>query len=77
MNKKWELFNSNEELVKDIVEKYNIPEILATVLVNREIITPDDIEIFLNPTRKDFHDPYKMPDMEKAVDRIIKAIGNK
>ena len=77
MNKKWELCNSNEELVKEIAEKYNIPEVLATVLVNREIVTSEDIEIFLNPTRKDFHDPYKMPDMEKAVDRIIKAMENK
>ena len=24
--------------------------------------------MFLNPTRNDFHDPYLMPDMEKAVD---------
>ena len=33
--------------------------------------------MFLNPTRKDFHDPYLMPDMEKAVERIVKAIENK
>ena len=77
MNKKWELCNSNEELVKKIAEKYDIPEVLATVLVNREIVTSEDIEIFLNPTRKDFHDPYKMPDMQKAVDRIIKAMEDK
>lgn len=77
MNKKWELCNVNEELVKEIAEKYNISEVLATVLVNREIVDTDEVEIFLNPTRKDFHDPYLMPDMEKAVDRIIKAINNK
>ncbi len=77
MNKKWELCNVNEELVKEIAEKYNISEVLATVLVNREIVDSDEVEIFLNPTRKDFHDPYLMPDMEKAVDRIIKAIDNK
>lgn len=77
MNKKWELCNSNDELVNEIKEKYDIPEILATVLVNRDIINGKDIEVFLNPTRKDFHDPYDMPDMQKAVDRIIKAIENK
>ncbi len=77
MNKKWELCNVNEELVKEIAEKYNISEVLATVLVNREIVDSDEVEIFLNPTRKDFHDPYLMPDMEKAVDRIIKSIDNK
>ena len=76
MNKKWELYNSNEKLVKEIMAKYQIPEVLATVLVNREIVTPEDVEIFLNPTRNDFHDPYKMPDMQKAVDRIIQAMEN-
>ena len=77
MNKKWELCNVNEEIVKEIAEKYNISTVLATVLFNRGIVDAEDVEIFLNPTRKDFHDPYLMPDMEKAVDRIIKAIENK
>lgn len=35
------------------------------------------IKIFLDPKRKDFHNPYLMPDMEKAVDRIVKAIETK
>ena len=37
----------------------------------------EDIEVFLNPTRKNFHDPFLMPDMEIAVERIIQAINNK
>ena len=77
MNKKREICNANEELVKEIVEKYQISEVLATVLVNREIVETEDIEIFLNPTRNDFHNPYEMPDMEIAVNRIIKAIETK
>ena len=71
MNKKWELSNHDDAKIKEISEKYQISELLATVLVNREI---DDINLFLNPTRNDFHDPYLMPDMKQAVDRIIKAI---
>ena len=77
MNKKWEFYNSDVEKVKKIAEKYNISELLATVLVNRGIIEEKNIETFLNPTRNDFHDPYLMPDMEKAVNRILKAIENK
>ena len=34
------------------------------------------IDVFLNPTRNDFYDPFLMPDMEIAVNRIIKAIEN-
>ena len=76
MNKKWEFFNSENSKVKDISEKFEISELLAAVLVNRNIIEDEDIKLFLNPTRNDFHDPYLMPDMEPAVERIIKAIQN-
>lgn len=74
MNKKWEFYNPDEAKVQEISTKYHISELLATVLVNRNIVENDEINLFLNPTRKDFHNPYMMPDMEKAVCRIIKAI---
>lgn len=77
MNKKWEFFSHNQEKVQEIMEKFEISELLATVLVNRNIVEDDDVKLFLNPTRNDFHDPYLMPDMRLAVDRIIKAIENK
>ena len=74
MNKKWEFYNSDVEKIKEISEKFEISELLAAVLVNRNIIEDEDVKLFLNPTRSDFHDPYLMPDMKQAVDRIIKAI---
>ena len=37
-------------------------------------MTDEEIGEFLNPTRNDFYDPFEMPDMTKAVDRIEKAI---
>ena len=77
MNKKWEFFSHDQAKVNEIVEKFNISELLATVLVNRNIVEEKDVELFLNPTRNDFHDPYLMPDMRQAVDRIVKAIENK
>ena len=77
MNKKWEFFSHDQAKVVEISEKFNISELLATVLVNRNIVEDKDVELFLNPTRNDFHDPYLMPDMRQAVDRIVKAIENK
>ena len=74
MNKKWEFFNSDKEKIDELVTNLGISELLATVLVNRGIVDEEEIKIFLNPTRSDFHNPYLMPDMEIAVDRIIKAI---
>ena len=72
MNKKWEINKPDEEKVKEIENKYQINSLLAKILVNRGITTEKDIKQFLNPTRNDFYDPYLMPDMEKAVKRILK-----
>ncbi len=74
MKTKWEYYKINEEKIKNIQEKYNVNSLLATILANREI---KDIKTYLEPTRYDFHNPYEMPDMEKAVKRILEAIDNK
>ena len=77
MNKKWEYCDVDEEKVEEISKKYNISNLLARILVIRNVINDEEIEKFLNPTRNDFYDPFLMPDMEVAVDRILKAINNK
>ncbi|MBO4293687.1 MAG: single-stranded-DNA-specific exonuclease RecJ [Clostridia bacterium] len=76
MIKKWQIYEANEEEIEQISENYKINKLLATILSNRGINTEEKIELFLNPKRNDFHNPYEMPDMEKAVDRIIKAKEN-
>ena len=77
MNKKWQIYETNTEEVKRIKSKYQLNELLATILVNRNIIKEDDIKLFLNPTRDDFYDPFLITDMEKAIEKIVKAIQEK
>lgn len=76
MTKKWQIYESNNEKIEEISKKYNLNKLLATILVNRNI-EENQIETYLNPNRKNFHDPFLMPDMEIAVNRILKAMGNK
>lgn len=76
MTKKWQIYESNNEKIEEISQKYNLNKLLATILVNRKI-EENQIEIYLNPNRKNFHDPFLMPDMEIAVNRILKAMENK
>ena len=76
MNKKWECYEANEKQVEYIARKYSISKLLAMILVNRNIVEEEKVNVFLNPTRRDFYDPFLMPDMGKAVDRIIHAIEN-
>ena len=73
MNKKWQIYEANTEEVNKIAEKYKISKLLSTIIVNRKI-KDENIEVFLHPTRRNFHDPFLMPDMNIAVERILKAI---
>ena len=77
MNKKWECYQADSDKVAELIKKYNLNEILARILVNKNLTEKKDIDLFMNPTRKDFHDPFLMPDMEIIVDRILKAIKSK
>ena len=43
----------------------------------RGITSLDDVEKFLNPSLSDLHDPFLMQDMDKAVNRLNKALGRK
>ena len=76
MNKSWEFYDIDTELCDKISKEYNISKLLAQILINKNITKDKDIEKFLNPKRSDFYDPFLMPDMEKAVNRIIEAKNN-
>lgn len=67
MIKKWQIFNTNEDEVKELVNKYNINPLLATILVNRGFTQTESLDKFLKPTRNDFHNPFLMPDMKKLL----------
>ena len=77
MMKKWEIKKENTDKVKEISEKYKLTKIVATILLNRNIIEEEAIRKFLTPTRNDFYNPFLITDMEKAVNRIISAIEQK
>lgn len=77
MNKKWVYNDVDKNKVLEIKEKYGLNELLATILVTRNMVEDNKIKVFLEPTRKDFYDPFLLPDMEIAVSRIIEAINKK
>ena len=74
MNKKWELNEANDALINKISEEFNVSKLVANIIANKGLTNSDEIEVFLHPRRTDFHDPFMMPDMKKAVDRVVKAI---
>lgn len=77
MSKRWQYnTNNNEAEVLKIEKSFNVNKLVSQIMVNRGIYKKD-AKVFLNPTRYDFHNSFEMPDMEKAVNRIIEAIDKK
>ena len=63
---------------KEILENFNLPEIISKLLYNRNITSAEEADEFLNPVySKNVHDPFLFQDMQKAVDRIFEAIEKK
>ncbi len=76
MQKTWNLKKYDSNLVKRIQDTYDVSEIMAKLLISRNIDF-DNINEFLNGTLDDLKDPYDIKDMDKLVERLDKAIENK
>lgn len=66
----------SEEKVKQLAAALNVENFVATLLVQRGIETYEQAKHYFRPSLDDLHDPYLMKDMDKAVERIEKAIVN-
>jgi len=78
MQSKWELVESRpHEEIESLSRQSNIPYAVARILINRGIDTPEQVDRFFNPNTSHLYDPFLMLDMDKAVDRIVKALGHR
>ncbi len=69
--------NSDQKIINQLSDELSIDTTLATLLVNRGIVSFDDAKIFFRPKLEHLHDPFLMMDMDIAVKRIDQAISNK
>ena len=79
MRKKWikeEIF-VDQQVLDELAAKLTCPPVIAKLLVLHGIDTPEKAEIFFSPSSQDLHDPFLFKDMDKAVERIIRAVENK
>jgi single-stranded-DNA-specific exonuclease len=59
-----------------IIDQFNIHPVISQVLISRGFKSFDDINSYLYAKLPNLCDPSLFPDMEKAVDRILKAYKN-
>ncbi len=61
--------------VEDLKKALQVDDIVATLLLQRDIETYEVAKTFFRPSFEDLHDPFLMKDMDKAVARIENAIA--
>ena len=76
-SKNWNLSEPDKNLINKLSNHLQISTFLSTMLANRGIENVEDGRKFLFPKYSDLHDPFLLPDMDKAVERIEKAIKDR
>ena len=62
------------ECVEQLSTELGIDRVLAALLIQRGVSTFEQARTFFRPRLEDLHDPFLMKDMDKAVERLHKAI---
>ena len=75
LKKRWTIKNVEDEYsVKSLADSLNISEILASLLVERNVTTFAEAKQFFRPSLESLHDPFLMDNMEEATTRLIEAL---
>ena len=73
---KWKYEKIDDSLIKQVASENNIPKPVAELMIKKGIYSKDDIELFFNGSLKSLRNPFDIKDMEKAAERIAKAVMN-
>lgn len=74
--RRWIISETHPE-AQDLAVRLRTSPLLAQVLLNRGISQADECARFLKPTLGALHPPASLPGMERAADRIARAIRDK
>ncbi len=77
MKYNWKIKEVDLQKVQQLNKEQNIPSVISAVLINRGLDNPVVINKFFNPSIDNLYNPFLMSDMDKAVNRLKKAISNK
>ncbi|HEX2601696.1 MAG TPA: single-stranded-DNA-specific exonuclease RecJ [Gemmatimonadaceae bacterium] len=66
----------DEEAVRALAEALSLPEIVCRLLLIRGYVSAEDAKLFLRPRLDRLHDPLSFLTMDKAVERLARAVKN-
>ena len=75
LEKRWLIEETDSEIVNQLSQSLKINKKLCHLLVARGIKSFEEARDFFRPNYSLLHDPYLMKDMDKAIQRIEKAIS--
>ena len=67
------LTNPDQNLVQELSQLLNVPELIAVLLAQRGIQNFEEAKQFFRPQWEALHNPFLMKDMDRAVERINRA----
>ena len=73
----WKESQPDVDLQMKLARELKIHPITAAILIRRDIRTEEDGRRFLYPSEEDLFDPFLLPDMDRAVERIQQAVRDK
>jgi single-stranded-DNA-specific exonuclease len=75
MSKHWKFKPCDDSLAEHFFQTLDkMPKPLAALLAQRGCKTSAEAELFINPALSTLRDPFEMPDMDKAVARVRRAL---
>ena len=75
MEKKWILKEvADSDVARQLASELGVDPVLAELLVQRGVRTFSQARAFFRPDLGDLYDPFLMKDMDKAVERLHKAV---
>ncbi|GIT78019.1 MAG: single-stranded-DNA-specific exonuclease RecJ [Verrucomicrobiota bacterium] len=76
MKYRWSLAPSQPLLTGQLIRELPLSPLMAQCLVNRGVTSKAEVSEFLNPRLKLLADPYLIPNMDAAIERLWKAREN-
>lgn len=75
MSKVWNIKKEGDSnVIKHLSAALNVNMVIANLLAQRGVTTYSEAQAFFRPKLTDLHDPFLMKDMDKAVERLERAI---
>ena len=68
--KRWLIKIANPIIQKLLIDALNIHPIIAQLLINRQVTTVHEAQLFLNAELPSLYNPFLLTDMDRAVERI-------